>query len=103
MEMPPGYQLDGKVWKLKKTLYGLKQAPRAWHKKLTEELHKLGFLCSCADPCLFIGNDALLLVYIDDLLICGNGTENVRKITESLLKTFDGRDLGSTDYFLVSK
>ena len=29
MEMPPGYQLDGKVWKLKKTLYGLKQAPRA--------------------------------------------------------------------------
>ena len=74
MEMPPGYQLDGKVWKLKKTLYGLKQAPRAWHKKLTEELHKLGFLCSCANPRLFIGNDALLLVYVDDLLICGNGT-----------------------------
>jgi len=103
MEMPLGYRLDGKVWKLKKTLYGLKQAPRAWHKKLTEELQKLGFLCSSADPGLFIGHDALLVVYVDDSLICGNGTENVQKIKETLLKTFDGRDLGSTDYFLGIK
>ena len=103
MEMPPGYRLDGKVWKLKKTLYGLKQAPRAWHKRLTEELEKLGFSCSCADPGLFTGNEALLLVYVDDLLICGNGTDNVQRITDSLLKTFEGRDLGPTEFFIGIK
>ena len=103
MEMPPGYQLDGKVWKLKKTLYGLKQAPRAWHRRLSEELQKLGFSCSCADPGLFTGNDALLLVYVDDLLICGHGRENEQRISKSLLQTFDGRDLGSTDFFLGIK
>eukprot|EP00963_Diacronema_lutheri_P010019 scaffold946_cov359-Pavlova_lutheri.AAC.1 len=66
MEVPLGYRLDGRVWKLRKTLYGLKQAPRAWHKRLTEELERLGFTCSCVDPGLFSGNEALLLVYVDD-------------------------------------
>eukprot|EP00963_Diacronema_lutheri_P005230 scaffold408_cov347-Pavlova_lutheri.AAC.4 len=103
MEMPPGYRLDGRVWKLRKTLYGLKQAPRAWYKRLTEELERFGFTCSCADPGLFTGNEALLLVYVDDLLIRGNEVKNVQSITESLLKTFDGRDLGPTDSFLGIK
>ena len=40
VDMPPGFELSGKVWKLKKTLYGLKQAPRAWHIKLTDALER---------------------------------------------------------------
>ena len=95
--------MDGKVWKLKKTLYGLKQAPRAWHVKLTEVLDKIGFECSTADPGLFVGKDMLLMVYVDDLLLCGNGTKAVESVKDSLLATFEGRDLGPTDHFLGIK
>jgi len=34
MELPEGFQEEGKVWKLKKALYGLKQAPRIWQQEL---------------------------------------------------------------------
>eukprot|EP00963_Diacronema_lutheri_P000532 scaffold30_cov329-Pavlova_lutheri.AAC.1 len=103
MDMPLGFQLDGKVWKLKKTLYGLKQAPRAWHIKLTDVLEKLGFRCSTADPGLYVGEDMLLMVYVDDLLLCGNGRSKVENVKQSLLATFEGRDLGPTDHFLGIK
>eukprot|EP00963_Diacronema_lutheri_P010611 scaffold1117_cov307-Pavlova_lutheri.AAC.1 len=103
MDMPPGFQLDGKVWKLKKTLYGLKQAPRAWHIKLTDVLEKLGFRCSTADPGLYVGEDMLLMVYVDDLLLCGNGRSKEENVKQSLLTTFEGRDLGPTDHFLGIK
>eukprot|EP00963_Diacronema_lutheri_P001208 scaffold78_cov513-Pavlova_lutheri.AAC.1 len=103
MDMPPGFQVDGKVWKLKKTLYGLKQAPRAWHIKLTDVLEKLGFRCSTADPGLYVGEDVLLMVYVDDLLLCGNGRSKVENVKQSLLTTFEGRDLGPTDHFLGIK
>ena len=52
MQQPPGYE-DGRpgvACHLKKTLYGLRQAPRAWHTKLKQELEKLGFRPSEADP-----------------------------------------------------
>eukprot|EP00963_Diacronema_lutheri_P010081 scaffold953_cov326-Pavlova_lutheri.AAC.1 len=103
MDMPPGFEVDGKVWKLKKTLYGLKQAPRAWHIKLTEVLDKIGFNCSTADPGLFVGKDMLLMVYVDDVLLCGNGTKAVESVKQLLLTAFEGRDLGPTDYFLGIK
>ena len=103
MDMPPGFELSGKVWKLKKTLYGLKQAPRAWHIKLTDVLEKLGFRCSTADPGLYVGEDMLLMVYVDDLLLCGNGRTKVEEVKQSLLTTFEGRDLGPTDHFLGIK
>lgn len=103
MEMPPGFCVEGKVWKLKKTLYGLKQAPRAWHTKLTEVLTELQFHCSAADPGLYVAKDIFLMVYVDDLLLCGKSQEIVQKLKTSLLNTFEGRDLGATDTFLGIK
>ena len=103
MDMPPGFELSGKVWKLKKTLYGLKQAPRAWHIKLTDVLEELGFRCSIADPGLYVGEDMLMMVYVDDLLLCGDGRTKVEEVKQSLLTTFEGRDLGPRDHFLGIK
>ena len=34
------------ICRLKKSLYGLKQAPRAWHAKITQYLHQIGFWMS---------------------------------------------------------
>ena len=103
MDIPPGFDVPGKVWKLRKTLYGLKQAPRAWHLKLTDKLENMGFVCSTADPGLYCAGDFLLMVYVDDLLLCGDGKESVERIKTLLLEEFEGRDLGATEHFLGIK
>jgi hypothetical protein len=74
VQQPPGYETGGggMACHLHKSLYGLKQAPRAWHTKLKEELEKLGFNPSAADPALFIKpgvNPVFLLTYVDDILV----------------------------------
>ena len=43
------------------------------------------------------------MVYVDDLLLCGNGVENLAKIKRMLLDEFEGRDLRATDQFLGIK
>ena len=58
---------------------------------------------STADPGLYVGEDMLLMVYVDDLLLCGNGRTKVEEVKQSLLTTFEGRDLGPTDHFLGIK
>ena len=41
-------------YQLKKSLYDLKQAPRAWHSKITQYLHQIGFKMFKSDNSLFI-------------------------------------------------
>eukprot|EP00963_Diacronema_lutheri_P009628 scaffold869_cov399-Pavlova_lutheri.AAC.1 len=103
MDIPPGFEQPGKVWKLKKTLYGLKQAPRAWHLKLIEKLERMGFVCSNADPGLYNAENTLLMLYVDDLLLCCDGVQNLAMLKNMLLEEFEGRDLGATDHFLGIK
>jgi hypothetical protein len=77
LDQPPGFEQGpaGTACRLKKALYGLKQAPRAWHTKLSQELEKLGFVASDADPSLWVlhldGRSVYVLVYVDDLLLAG--------------------------------
>lgn len=64
------------VGKLKKSLYGLKRAPRNWFDKLSFTLLKLSFQQSKLDNRLFFNHSKssvlVVLVYVDDLLICGS-------------------------------
>jgi hypothetical protein len=57
------------VLKLKRALYGLKQAPRHFFNYLAKHLVKHRLRQSSFDPCLFIGSDIVVIVYVDDLLI----------------------------------
>ena len=104
IEQPPGYEEGGPdmACHLKKSLYGLKQAPRAWHARLHEELDKIGFKASQADPGLYIskGLKAYLLIYVDDILIASKNMRNVKRIKDLLQQAFDARDLGEASYFL---
>ncbi|GAB4814243.1 hypothetical protein N2152v2_001289 [Parachlorella kessleri] len=104
IQQPPGYGTnDGKACHLHKTLYGLKQAPRAWHAKMKEELEKMGFQPSAADPALFIKRDTstvYLLTYVDDLLVITGDHSALFEIKTRILATFEARDLGPAASFL---
>ena len=50
MRQPKGYELEGKVWRLRKSLYGLKQSGRNWQNLLHDYLIELNFKQYSADP-----------------------------------------------------
>lgn len=70
MQIPDGYKpkLQNSVLKLKKNLYGLKQASHNWHNLLKAGLLKLGFKPSDYEPCLFLKDGIICVVYVDDTL-----------------------------------
>lgn len=106
MKLPPGFRhkFPGKVCRLRKSLYGLKQAPRCWFKKLADALLRFGFSQSYEDYCLFSytrGNmESRVLIYVDDLLICGNNAHMLQKFKDYLCRCFSMKDLGKLKYFL---
>ena len=84
MRLPQGYDSTSKnevAW-LHHSLYGLKQAPRAWFEKFRSTLLHLGFAQSPYDPSLFTNitsqGTALLLVYVDDIIIMGFHSNMIR-------------------------
>lgn len=79
IELPKGFtrQWDHQVCRLIKSLYGLKQASRKWNDKLIDALTNSGYLHSPLDHSLSTKRResglAIVLVYVDDKLITGNG------------------------------
>jgi hypothetical protein len=107
MQHPPGFPgPPGTACLLHKSIYGLKQANRQWHLKFKSQLLAKGFVCSEADPALFIKKDkdgttlALALVYVDDCLIAGSSTEEVSKVIKMLSQVFEVKELGEPSDFL---
>ncbi|KAJ0837837.1 putative RNA-directed DNA polymerase [Helianthus annuus] len=106
MCLPEGFfsQHETKVCKLNKSLYGLKQAPRMWNEKLVSVLVEFGFIQSKCDHSLFIKSKnsvfIALLVYVDDIVITGNNSEEINKVKQLLNTSFSIKDLGLLKYFL---
>ena len=87
IEMPRGFSEPGKVLKLNKSLYGLKQAPRNFFLHLKDKLEKVGFdQATDVDPCLFISDKVICLVYVDDTLLYAKNMSDIddvlRKLTD---------------------
>ncbi|KAE8180027.1 hypothetical protein CF336_g9438, partial [Tilletia laevis] len=77
-------------------LYGLKQSGHEWHQVLKEALSKIGFCPSNIDPTMFVrdGEDpAILLVYVDDILVLAPPGGAVESVKRELLTLFKGTDL----------
>ncbi|KAJ4715914.1 Retrovirus-related Pol polyprotein from transposon TNT 1-94 [Melia azedarach] len=107
MEQPKGFECKERshyVCKLKKALYGLKQAPRAWYGKIAEFLVQSGYSVSSADSSLFVkkqdGRLAIVLVYVDDLIITGDNEGEIRQTRRNLSVRFQMKELGELKHFL---
>eukprot|EP00956_Cyclotella_meneghiniana_P035535 scaffold115810_cov49-Cyclotella_meneghiniana.AAC.1 len=97
----PGTTTKSHVLKLKRALYGLKQSPRHFFKYLSSHLEKHHLKQSEFDPCLFIGTDIIVIMYVDDLLIYSRNRDSI----DSLISTLqdDGiklREEGEAEGFL---
>jgi hypothetical protein len=86
--------------KLRKALYGLKQAPRIWYQTLTNFLRNLGFEPIGADLGVFVRSNMYIAVYVDDLLIVGPSTAEIKQIKRRLANRFQMTDLGPCSYYL---
>ena len=108
MEPPPGFEQTigkGKVCRLIKSLYGLKQSPRAWFERFGEVVKNLGFKQSQGDHTLFVkhsneGKRAVLIVYVDDIILTGDDNGEIDKLKKLLAFEFEIKDLGEVKYFL---
>jgi len=86
---------------LRKAPYGLTQAPRLWYEDINGYLQSIGFRQSAEDPNLYLQQGVLLVLYVDDLLIAHNGTEEWgHQIKQLLQKKYKMCDLGAAKRFL---
>ena len=100
LKMPQGFkQYDSKgrekVLSLNRSLYGLKQSPRAFWKYMVAKMEKVGMRQSDFDPCLFIGDKCIAVMYVDDLLMWSTSEENIRELALKL--NDEGVDLEEED------
>jgi len=107
MALPKGYEIkdDPKQYalKLKKNLYGQKQAGRVWNQYLTQVLCDNGFVQSQVDDCLFYYKRSVMMVYVDDTLLCGPTDADVDEIIAILATLFDVEDQGAISDYLGVK
>lgn len=90
----PGYCFvdDKRVYKLNKSLSGLKQASRQWFHKLVESLIECGYSQTKANNFMFTkdvnGEFAILVCYVDDIILSGNCLDEILRVKAFLDKKF---------------
>ena len=110
MELPDGMDPSGDetnrrkyVLKLNKSLYGLKQASHNWYEKLKQALSDRKFSPSKIDPCIFMKDGIIVLVYVDDCIIVGDSMARIDVLIHSLQngpENFVLTEEGTIDKFL---
>ncbi|RVX04688.1 Retrovirus-related Pol polyprotein from transposon RE1 [Vitis vinifera] len=108
MEIPPGFE---EVWQRirfansKNHCTALNNLPRAWFDRFTKAVLKLGYKQGQADHTLFVkkshaGKLAILIVYVDDIILSGNDMGEFTEFEEVFSEEFEVKDLGNLKYFL---
>lgn len=105
LQVPEGVIVDdGCVLKLNRSLYGLKQSPKCWNIRFHNYISSLGFTNSNADYCLYYKrcdvSIVYLLLYVDDMIICGENLRSINKLKEDLSNEFKMKDLGEIKTFM---
>ncbi len=85
VEMPRGFRVPGKVLRLNKSLYGMRESPRNFYEFLKAKLEKCGMVCQQElDPCLFISDKVICLVYCDDTLLFARKQKHIHELIAKL-------------------
>ena len=97
-----GPESERNVLKLQKNLYGLKQAGHNWFEKLSRAFGNLSINPSKVDPCVFIGDDIIVLVYVDDCLIFSRDKDKINQLIDKLKnkEKLDLTDEGDVEKYL---
>ncbi|KAL9274065.1 Retrovirus-related Pol polyprotein from transposon TNT 1-94-like protein, partial [Drosera capensis] len=102
-----GFEVQGQkhlVYRLSKALYGLRQSPRAWNTRLDKSLKELGFTRCSQEQAVYTrgdGDAALIVgVYVDDLIVTGGNTGEVKNFKKQMMTEFEMSDLGLLSYYL---
>ena len=112
MELPQGFNVGPEsgryVLNLQKNLYGLKQPGHNWFENLSSALGNLSIKPSKLDPCVFIGDNIIVLVYVDDCLIFPRDKDKINQLIEKLknkekLDLTDEGDFENTLELILSK
>ncbi|GJX73528.1 retrotransposon protein, putative, ty1-copia subclass [Tanacetum coccineum] len=110
MEQPEGFvnpKYPNHVCKLKRSIYGLKQASRQWNKRFDDEIKKFGFTQNPDEPCVYLKGSgsyvAILILYVDDILLMGNNIPMLQDVKSYLGRSFAMKDLGDAAYILGIK
>ncbi|GJS34877.1 retrotransposon protein, putative, ty1-copia subclass [Tanacetum coccineum] len=110
MEQPEGFvnpKYPNHVCKLKRSIYELKQASRQWNKQFDDEIKKFGFTQNRDEPCVYQKASgsyvAILILYVDDILLMGNNIPMLQDVKSYLGRSFAMKDLGDAAYILGIK
>jgi Reverse transcriptase (RNA-dependent DNA polymerase) len=82
------------IMKLNKSLYGLKQTPLSWHLHL-EKMFDTVKIIKAPTPCLYAYNNCTILVYVDDLIVCGPSVEEMTELKNIIKGLFVCTDAGA--------
>jgi hypothetical protein len=100
----PGVHRATHCLKLLKNLCGTKQAGRVWNQHLVDGLvGKLKFKQSKVDECVFYRGTTILLIHVDDGVLCGPSDSEIQTILIELAGLFDITDEGEIDTYLGVK
>lgn len=102
MSIPQGLENKSNnmlLCKLKKSLYGLKQSPRVWFDRFTRTIIANEYQQCQTDHTLFVkrksgGKMAILIVYVDDIILTGDDSEEILNLKKLLATKFEIKDLG---------
>ena len=92
-----------KVYKLIHNLYGLKDAGRTWNDHLHTGLIERGWSQSKIDKCLYIKQDLLLILYVDDACLISANKSSILQEIQSLQKDYSLTDDGDLHDYLGTR
>ena len=90
LELPPGLSdanptLKDKVIKVNTSLCGDHCAANLWYNKIVSTfVHDMGFKSSDLDPCLFICQDCIIVLYVDDAVLMAHDEATLQKVLKEL-------------------